>query len=88
VYNATVRHYPGAVWLVMVSYLVVAEAALYWAWALARRERGVGVGVCGEGGEEERAAVGQLWREPLLVKGGDDEEAGGLPPVVVAGGDR
>lgn len=39
-YNATVESYPQLVWLIMVGYLVLAQGALYWAWLLAREERG------------------------------------------------
>lgn len=61
-YTATVKSYPGFVWLILFAYLVLAQAALYWAWYLARKEKGE------EGG---------LLAEALLLsKGEGDEEAG------------
>ena len=66
-YDATVQSYPGAVWLVFVLYLVMAQAALYWAYVLAQRDK---EGRGGDGG----GGLGQL----LLKVDNDDEEAGAL----------
>ena len=68
--------YPQLVWLIMVAYLVLAQGALYWAWRLARKEKG-------EGGAEGGAEAEGGLRRPLLGKGAEgkqqeaaDEESG------------
>lgn len=60
--------YPGLVWLILVGYLVLAQAALYWAWRLAEKERG-------DPSPEEDDGGKDGLRQPLLG-GKGDEEAG------------
>lgn len=63
VYAATVKSCPGFVWLILFIYLALAQAALYWAWYLAKKAKG-----------EEPGSLGETL---LLSKGEGNEEAGG-----------